>query len=152
MSNRASTILIIAALVLVGYNLAELQVLIVNFFLGRSLPTTLWFRIVFWIWAASALVAAWLGLYGSYRAIRSMDIDNRYLMTFFLFTCFMIKVDGKDLGWSAFRLSFFFGIDHFAVGVNFLGVAASWWYARLSELRSHPLRPLEPGDASNRAV
>ena len=152
MSNRPFTILIIAVLVLVGFNLAELQVLITNFFLGRDLPSTLWFRIVFWIWAAVAAGAAWLGLYGSYRAIRSNEIENRHLKAFLLIICFIIRVDGKDLGWSAFRLSFFLGVDHLAVGVNFLGIALYLWYARVRELMSRPLRPLEPTDASSRAV
>jgi hypothetical protein len=119
---RSHTWFIVALIALAGFNLAELELLVVNYFTGHQYPDTQFFFVTFWLWAAAGLLAAYAGLVGGYQAIRQGNLSNPYLTAFcFLMSC-TGKVDGQELGWSAVRLSFHLGFSRLALGVNVVGV------------------------------
>jgi hypothetical protein len=132
MTDNRRTIFLITLLALVGANLAQAQGLLASYFFSDRLPDTTLFKLTFSVvWIPLTFLAAWCGFRGAYLALRHDSLKFDSLTIFGLILCPMIRVDHADLGWSIYSLNFFFGLDRFSVGTNFLGFAFLVWLDRL---------------------
>ncbi len=134
-----------ALLVLVGSNLAQAQGLVASYLLTDQFPNTDLFRIVFWfVWFPLVVLTAWCGLAGGYLALRRGSLATSYLTAFAFLLCPIVKVDHRELGWAGYGLSVFLGLDRFAVGCNFVGVAFLVWLDRVRALEGPPVVSSHP--------
>ena len=79
-------------LALAGANLLQVWSFLSAFLFTDTLPDTTLFAVVFWIWFATAIVAAWCGLRGGYTLVRRGTIRASTLTTFAGMSCLTLKV------------------------------------------------------------
>jgi len=138
MRNRSFSAFLVALLLMLGSNLAQIQGFVSSYVARTNLPQTRLFEVFFWIWAALSCVIIILGTVGAYQAIRDDALGSRYLAICCLLMCCTIQVDDRTLPWSAFALSITFGVDRFAIGPNFVGLALFFWLRKLRESAAYP--------------
>ena len=131
MTNRSLAILAIGIVALAGADLYQALSIIAAFLFTNQLPADPWFKAAIWLWFPLALLAAWSGLYGAYRAIRTNSPDNAYLTTFLVFFCIVTKISGYVLGFSSLRLGITLGHGSVQLGANLVGFALLAWLAEL---------------------
>src|SRR5215831_10081651 len=122
MNRAARAVFLTTVLAVSGTNIAEMQVLLINYFRAGSLPSTTLFADTFsFLWIPAAAATVWCGLAGGYIAIRDDTLTSGYLTALGLLSCPMLKVDGHELGTVAWRLSLYLGTHRLSIGLNVLG-------------------------------
>ena len=142
---RNDALLLILLVALTGGTMGQ-GVAILQSWPSPPLPATDLFRgALLWIWLPLLAVASVSGLWGGYRAVLDGHLATPLLLVSQAVACFVLKVDGYELGWSALRVSVTAGDDRVHLGINFVALLL------LSLLLRARARPTVRQAASRRA-
>lgn len=122
MPNRVNAAFIFLILLLIGGNITHAidygGSLLVS---GKIIRSPL-LAGLFWLWLSINLLSSFCGLAGSYAALRTGTLQNRYLTVFTVISIMVVKADSFKLQWLPLDVSFTFGFGQLSFGINFLGV------------------------------
>ena len=126
LSKSAAVFLTITTL-LVGATLAQAAALAATLVFSRSnLPANA--QGVAGIWFFVNMLAVFLGIAGTYRALRRGSEARRMILAYFLVYSIALRYETVSLGWP-FQLHLGLALGRGGIGVNLVGVAmAIWWF------------------------